>query len=161
MQGNHQYQANLFPLRAPEWEVRDPEYVEADGSQFMRSHTMQPLFRALFVVLTDYLGGAYMRCLNDVANLEVKLVLTGFTDGLSAPISFDSIGYSDPRYVPKSGMINTTMQIAFDFITSLEKREAEASTLSKKGITPTNADCVEYARELFGALLPSIHEMQT
>ncbi len=88
-----------------------------------------PLFRALFMVLVypkEQLP--WPKDIRWVAQAQVQLILTGITDGLSAPICFDEIQeYSTGNsYTPGSQTITITLDIATKFILRLEQREVAA-----------------------------------
>ncbi|KAI0456095.1 hypothetical protein F5B21DRAFT_469699 [Xylaria acuta] len=63
-----------------------------------------------------------------VANVQVRLILTGITEGLSAPISFEEIReYSKGTpYISGDQTITTTLGVATKFILRLEQREIDA-----------------------------------
>ncbi|KAK6220677.1 hypothetical protein LQW54_001868 [Pestalotiopsis sp. IQ-011] len=138
-----------FTLRGSAWSFDDGENDERiDGDFFLRSAVLKPLFRALFVVVIDYRGAIKMKRLEDVADLKVRLVLTGVTDGLSGPIDFDSISSSDPEYFPGLNEISTTMKIAYSFISYLEHRESMAHGSLQNHLELTDDDRVRYAQIL-------------
>ncbi|RYC60178.1 hypothetical protein CHU98_g6025 [Xylaria longipes] len=88
-----------------------------------------PLFRALFMVLVyPKEQMPWPEDIRWVAQAQVQLILTGITDGLSAPICFDEIQeYSTGNsYTPGSQTITTTLDIATKFILRLEQREVAA-----------------------------------
>ncbi|KAK2612589.1 hypothetical protein QQS21_001360 [Conoideocrella luteorostrata] len=88
---------------------------------------LQPLFRALLLIIS---GEKY--CDEDsktVGGLQVCLVQTGLKDGLSDPITFDSI--PDDKILRRlesvgAGGIETTLETAIDFVIDLEAREVAA-----------------------------------
>ncbi|KAI1762341.1 hypothetical protein GGR53DRAFT_468432 [Hypoxylon sp. FL1150] len=103
------------------------EIVKGRRCQFWgpRLHILQPLFEALLIIL----------CSQDhddensttVGSLPVFLVRTGNEDGLGAPIEFETIADKIDGYVAGGrGVIKTTLESAFDFVMSLEAREAAA-----------------------------------
>ncbi|KAI1133586.1 hypothetical protein F5Y10DRAFT_283893 [Nemania abortiva] len=111
------------PLRGPPWPY------PRRGSEHCGYTYVQPLFRALFVVLVY--PKEQLPCPKDirwVAQAQAQLILTGITDGLSAPICFDEIReYSvGNSYAPGSQTITTTLDIATKFILRLEQREVAA-----------------------------------
>ncbi|KAI1355603.1 hypothetical protein F5Y01DRAFT_310489 [Xylaria sp. FL0043] len=115
------------PLRGPPW-GHENERVAKD--EYWR-HTLllQPLFRAIFMVLmhpnTDIVRP---RGIKWVADLQVRLVLTGIVEGLSAPISFQEIREYSKGIAYTSGdrTITTTLGVATKFILRLEQREINA-----------------------------------
>lgn len=138
-----------YPLRGSTWSFFAEKNDERiDGDFFLRSAIFKPLFRALFVVVIDYRGWTRMKRLEDVADLKVRIVLTGVTDGLSAPIDFDSISSSDPEYFPGLKEITTTMKIAYSFISYLEHREFMAHGSLQNHLELTDDDRVKYAQIL-------------
>ncbi|KAI0118161.1 hypothetical protein GGR51DRAFT_554654 [Nemania sp. FL0031] len=116
------------PLRGPPWGYRHASVVE---NEYWR-HTLliQPLFRAIFMVLVPpddrVIPGP--RGIKWVADIQARLVLTGITEGLSAPISFEEIReYSKGTpYVFGDQTITTTLGVATEFILRLEQREINA-----------------------------------
>ncbi|KAJ2986313.1 hypothetical protein NUW58_g5088 [Xylaria curta] len=102
-----------------------------DCSDWQHTTIIQPLFRALFMVLVypdKLMIPTEPRDMSWVPNAKVQLILTGITEGLSAPISFDelreySIGTS---YTSGGQTITTTLSIATEFILHLEQREIAA-----------------------------------
>ncbi|KAK5635202.1 hypothetical protein RRF57_010914 [Xylaria bambusicola] len=89
---------------------------------------MQPLFRAVFMVLIlPNTKELKPRGIKWIAGVQVRLTLTGITEGLSAPISFEEIReYSTENYKPGDQTIATTLGIATKFILQLEQREIDA-----------------------------------
>jgi hypothetical protein len=88
---------------------------------------LQPLFRALLVIVheDDYDADG------DISKMIVSLVRTGVEDGLSAPISFDSIETIDMVELvatsPNSGVqaVRTTLKVAIAFVKDMEQREVK------------------------------------
>ncbi|KAI4599428.1 hypothetical protein KJ359_001870 [Pestalotiopsis sp. 9143b] len=143
------YQSQHFPLHGSAWSLYDGKNDERiDGDFFLRSAVLKPLFRALFVVVIDYRRATEIKSLEDVGDLKVRIVLTGVTDGLSAPIDFDSISSSDPEYFPGLNEISTTMNIAYNFISFLEHRESMAHGSLQNHLELTDDDRVRYAEIL-------------
>ncbi|KAI1113283.1 hypothetical protein F5Y14DRAFT_418341 [Nemania sp. NC0429] len=64
-----------------------------------------------------------------IADVQVRLILTGITEGLSAPISFDEIREHSigTPYVSGDQTITTTLAVATKFMKRLEQREIDAS----------------------------------
>ncbi|KAI2604683.1 hypothetical protein GGR54DRAFT_450075 [Hypoxylon sp. NC1633] len=119
------------PLRAESWKpqcfnFKDRELMQKDWRE---THILQPLFRALFMVLVVPEDGDWKPWLvdgvMDVANLKVRLVKSGSTNGLSAPISFSPLAgvALDDSYRYDSPTITTTLAEATRFIMDLETRE--------------------------------------
>ncbi|KAI1128310.1 hypothetical protein F5Y10DRAFT_265221 [Nemania abortiva] len=114
-------------LRGPPW---DHINAAGTGDEYWRhAPLLQPLFRAMFMVLVQ----PNTRILEPkgikwVADVQVRLVLTGTTEGLSAPISFEELrGYSKGTpYIPGDRTITTTLGVATKFILRLEQREIDA-----------------------------------
>ncbi|KAJ4011821.1 hypothetical protein NW752_004221 [Fusarium irregulare] len=89
-------------------------------------YTISALFKALVIIIPSQ---SYSIC-SSIANISamtVLVLLTGEDDGLSSTITFDSIEDHVER-VTFRGMsgIRTKLEIAEDFIMSLEKREVAA-----------------------------------
>jgi hypothetical protein len=107
-------------------------------------YVLQPLFRALLVVVhgKDYAEQDSA----SVGNMPVLLVRTGIEDGLSAPITFESIRErietSDEGCSPPT-IIKTKLETAIDFVISLEAREAAAFGLQPDPVSST-LDCASY-----------------
>lgn len=115
------------PLRGPHWDHIDASVAE---NEYWR-HTLliQSLFRAMFMVLMH--PDAMIptpRGIKWIADIQVRLVLTGIIDGLSAPISFEEIReYSKGTpYISGDQTITTTLGVATEFILRLEQREINA-----------------------------------
>ncbi|KAK0728061.1 hypothetical protein B0T26DRAFT_738537 [Lasiosphaeria miniovina] len=90
---------------------------------FVRDHQIyivQPLFHTLMMVVcpADYRKEDSAT----VGRLPVVLVRTGIEDGLSAPITFESIIQQDN--ISGGNTITTTLEGATDFVVALEAREA-------------------------------------
>ncbi|KAM0387401.1 hypothetical protein ACHAQC_010770 [Fusarium culmorum] len=89
-------------------------------------YTITALFEALVVVIP---AESYHRCnlISNVFTMTVLVLLTGEVNGLSGPISFDSIETEVER-VTISGLsgVRTKLEVAVDFIMCLEKRETAA-----------------------------------
>jgi hypothetical protein len=88
--------------------------------------SVQPLFRAVAVVLrqTDY-----STALPSISELPALIVRTGVEEGLSAPISFESIAGEIKAYHRLDDSIHaveTSFSTAVGFIMDLEKREVAA-----------------------------------
>ncbi|RFN52418.1 hypothetical protein FIE12Z_3349 [Fusarium flagelliforme] len=89
-------------------------------------YTIPALFKALVVIIPSQ---SYRIC-SSIANISamtVLVLLTSENDGLSSSITFDSIDDQAER-VKVRGMsgIRTKLEVAVDFIMSLEKREVAA-----------------------------------
>lgn len=91
-----------------------------------RHHVLQPLFRALFILVP---GEQYNnQDSRTVGELPVYLVRTGVEEGLSAPITFDLITTAISHIEPGC-VVQVTLQTAIDFVIYLEAREAVAFDL--------------------------------
>ncbi|KAL2023598.1 hypothetical protein VTK56DRAFT_1755 [Thermocarpiscus australiensis] len=87
---------------------------------------VQPLFRALAIVIRNE---SFRPEVSDIGQLSVLIVRTGVEDGLSAPISFDSIAHQISGFAcgpHGSTAVETTLGTAVDFVMDLEKREVAA-----------------------------------
>ncbi|KPM42071.1 hypothetical protein AK830_g4472 [Neonectria ditissima] len=89
-----------------------------------RLYILQPLFQALFIVVCDEVY--VYEDSTTVGRFPVLLVRTGIEDGLSAPITFESITGTED----KATYVKTTLETAIDFIMSLEAREVAAFGLN-------------------------------
>ncbi|KAI0008462.1 hypothetical protein F4779DRAFT_586939 [Xylariaceae sp. FL0662B] len=88
-----------------------------------RLHVLQPLFQALLIIVCseDY----HNEDSKTVGRLPVFLVRTGIEDGLSAPITFETIADKiDGDAGEAENIVKTTLETAVDFVISLEAREA-------------------------------------
>ncbi|KAJ8132560.1 hypothetical protein O1611_g1065 [Lasiodiplodia mahajangana] len=117
------------PLRSLPWEGRPAS--EARGKLRRSTRLLQPLFRAVFMVCLDSdTDITWPTDHSQIAGLRAQLILTGITEGLSAPISFEEIqAYSirtEAPYMPGDQTIITTLDIATKFISRLEQREIAA-----------------------------------
>ena len=103
-----------------------PELIE-DQEFFL----LQPLFRAVVIMIDgkDY-GGNLGEDVADMGLTDVHIVRTGVEDGLSAPITFDTIlGRISGSIMGKDGRVKavrTTLDTAFSFLRGLERREVAA-----------------------------------
>ncbi|KAK7413285.1 hypothetical protein QQX98_007873 [Neonectria punicea] len=97
-----------------------------DSLKPQQFYTTRPLFRAVAIIIP---GQNYSTCglVSRVAAMSVLLVLTGEDEGLSAPISFDSIAdRAEIVTVGGKAAIRTHLETAIDFIMLLEEREDAA-----------------------------------
>ncbi|KAI0970643.1 hypothetical protein F4678DRAFT_473079 [Xylaria arbuscula] len=111
------------PLRCLPWPWRTQAPETLDPNWRSR-HVMQPIFRAIFMTL--FFPQEFL-FIEDVPKTKVQLVLTGITEGLSAPISFEELqDEADPYHVGATTII-TTLGAAVPFLMRLEQREITAS----------------------------------
>ncbi|KAI1319410.1 hypothetical protein F5Y16DRAFT_102167 [Xylariaceae sp. FL0255] len=115
------------PLRGIPWRTADlNSEPSTQDNHWRHTNFIQPLFRALFKAI-DYPRDNRPKDSNWMAEAHVKLVLTGITDGLSAPIALEELQeYARDAYTPGDLAITVTLSIATDFIIRLEKREIAA-----------------------------------
>jgi hypothetical protein len=100
----------------------DSDYRCCDADGGRQFYVLQPLFQALLVVVcTDAFEG---RDSATAGHMPVLLVRTGEEQGLSAPISFDSIRDHASSYGGNDRAVKTTLETAVDFVVGLEAREA-------------------------------------
>ncbi|KAK3364852.1 hypothetical protein B0T24DRAFT_537165 [Lasiosphaeria ovina] len=101
----------------------DSEYRRWGAHGRPQFYVLQPLFRALLVVVcTDAFEH---RDSGNAGDMPVLLVRTGEEQGLSAPISFDSIrDHASSSYGENDSAVKTTLETAVDFAMGLEAREA-------------------------------------
>ncbi|KAH6622542.1 hypothetical protein F5144DRAFT_332992 [Chaetomium tenue] len=90
---------------------------------------LQPLFRAVAVVLWG--GGAYTvsALSSPISEMRVLLVLTGVEEGLSAPITLDSITdeiIAHHQTDDSVKVVETSLDTAVHFVMKLEERELAA-----------------------------------
>ncbi|KAH6891497.1 hypothetical protein B0T10DRAFT_512022 [Thelonectria olida] len=121
-----------------------------------RVYILQPLFKAVFIVLDQTLGpteGPFDA--QDIGNFSVSLVQTGCTKGLSGPISFDVL-YRNGDVLPgpnKLGStvcsVRTTFKAGVQFILDLENREmATFGVKPDPSLLDNSVDLEEEARKL-------------
>lgn len=94
-------------------------------SPYFKFRVLQPLFRALMTIVCSE------RYENEdsgaVGRIPVLLVRMGVEDKLSAPITFESIAGRINGTPKQDGRaVETTLETAVDFVTSLDAREAAA-----------------------------------
>ncbi|KAI1737782.1 hypothetical protein F4680DRAFT_460318 [Xylaria scruposa] len=133
------------PLRGLPWPNLWKEESEGCGYTFI-----QPLFRALFMVLVyPKEQMPFPKHPNWVAQAQVQLVLTGITNGLSAPICFDEIREYSTGNSCTPETITTTLDIATKFILRLEQREVAAFGVQPNicSLSPTAPYRREYREE--------------
>ncbi|KAI1422834.1 hypothetical protein F5Y12DRAFT_760874 [Xylaria sp. FL1777] len=114
---------------------------------------VQPLFRALFMVLVHPKEQLppWPKDIRWVAQAQVQPILMGATDGLSALICFDEIReYSTgDSYTPGSQTITTTLAIATKFVLRLEQLEVAAFDVQPNifSLSPTSSYLLEHGEE--------------
>jgi hypothetical protein len=87
---------------------------------------MQPLFRAVAIAIKQ---DDYSIAVPDIAQIPVLLIITGVEEGLSAPITFDSIADKiSAHHKTKDSLqaAETNLATAVSFVMGLEKRELAA-----------------------------------
>ncbi|KAL5095164.1 hypothetical protein Trisim1_003774 [Trichoderma cf. simile WF8] len=103
----------------------DTRWVESDYIDgCLDHHILQPLFRALLIVVSDEKYNKETS--ENVGNLPVYLVRTGVEEGLSGPISFESISAKIISHLKPGRVVQVTVETAIDFVKELEAREAAA-----------------------------------
>ncbi|KAI3326405.1 hypothetical protein HD806DRAFT_405982 [Xylariaceae sp. AK1471] len=117
------------PLRSKPWSWKESDFRTTPFSGRAAS-VIQPLFRALFIALfypQENING--LRTPEELPEVKVQLILTGTTEGLSAPISFEELRDEalDGSYHPGVTAITTGLGAAVHFIMRLEQREIVAS----------------------------------
>ncbi|RSL52422.1 hypothetical protein CEP53_008098 [Fusarium sp. AF-6] len=103
----------LYSTKASEkWQDSKDELLVA----FSQRYILQPLFKAVFIVLDQTLGPTEGPLTSDdIGNIPVSLVRTGCTEGLSGRNSEGTID-----------SVQTTLKTAIQFIIGLEKRKMAA-----------------------------------
>ncbi|KAI2621350.1 hypothetical protein GGS21DRAFT_536059 [Xylaria nigripes] len=103
------------PVRSRTWSWRNSD-VPPVLLDRPAAYAMQPLFGALFTIALFY------------ANTKVQLVLTGITEGLSAPISFEELRDEalEDSYHPAAKTIMISLSAAVKFIMRLKSLDREA-----------------------------------
>ncbi|RYC61313.1 hypothetical protein CHU98_g4893 [Xylaria longipes] len=115
------------PLRSLPWGQIHAR--EARDKYWRHTLLMQPLFRAVFMVLVDTrkpISPVPRDNIRRIADIQVQLILTGITEGLSAPILLEELQEYSIGYSPGDQVITTTLSIATQFILRLEQREIAA-----------------------------------
>ncbi|KAK4220326.1 hypothetical protein QBC37DRAFT_382009 [Rhypophila decipiens] len=116
-----QYMQHIAELETPPYSVKG--YI-MDHERYQ--YVLQPLFQALIIgAFPDYYLNQTSRT---IGNMFVFLIRTGVEEGLSAPITFDSLeGKIDPlspSYSSKDGdVVKVSLETAIDFVQTLEIRE--------------------------------------
>lgn len=101
-----------------------------------RAYVLQPLFQALIMVISTQ--NYALQDSKTVGTLPVFLVRTGVEEGLSAPITFESIAdkiHIEGHRGGKEVIIRTTLETAIDFVMDLEAREAAVFGLQPDPVT--------------------------
>ncbi|KAI0521957.1 hypothetical protein F5B22DRAFT_511813 [Xylaria bambusicola] len=113
------------PLRAEPWPLKALDYVL--DSIWRLTFAVRPLYRAIFIALSQ--DNMFQRTPLEVFEIKVQVVLTGMTEGLSAPISLDELRDEavDGSYRPGATAITTRLGVAVRFIMRLEEREKAAN----------------------------------
>ncbi|KAI1501709.1 hypothetical protein F5X99DRAFT_381440 [Biscogniauxia marginata] len=117
------------PLRSQPWLWKESNFQMWDFRR-RAAYVIQPLFRALFIALFYPQGGIYgIRTPEQLLEVKVQLILTGTTEGLSAPISFEELRDEalDGSYHPGATAITIGLDAAVRFIIRLEQREVAAA----------------------------------
>ncbi|KAJ4247521.1 hypothetical protein NW762_013198 [Fusarium torreyae] len=140
-----------FSVALTEFNGGEKELLAALG----RMYILQPLFKAVFIVLDETLGpteGPFSA--DDINNIPVSLVHTGSTEGLSAPISFDVLHDNGdvlpgPHNLDRTvSNVRTTFKAALQFILDLERREMSDSGENTDMSLLNGSEELEKAREL-------------
>ncbi|KAF4966835.1 hypothetical protein FZEAL_10608 [Fusarium zealandicum] len=103
--------------------IHDTINTRLDSIEARQFYSTRPLFRAMAIIVP---GQNYDTCgiISRVAAMPVLLVLTGQNQGLSAPVSFDSIAdRSELVLVGGKAGVRTDLETAIDFMMQLEERE--------------------------------------
>lgn len=110
-----------------------------------KTHTLLPLYRAIIVVLDELVRPPIVTerprriSLDEqIQRQTVLMVLTGDENGLSAPISFDtiqsqSLPLARADVKDKTGIIRVSLRTAVRFVADLERREEEANLQLRRG----------------------------
>lgn len=114
-------------------------------------YTNRPLFRAMAIAIQ---GKDYSRCYNirPLCDFPVLIILTGQNDGLSAPITFDSIPDADTDTICRKKAARANLETAIGFVMALEEREDAAFGPQPDPVASTTNSSYEsyegHAREL-------------
>ncbi|KAK8131348.1 hypothetical protein PG984_007786 [Apiospora sp. TS-2023a] len=102
--------------------VRDADDVYTANTDY---YEFMPLFKSIIIVTKELPRGVQ----DDFSQMQVYLVLTGNVEGLSAPLSFDTI-YAKGLDLsigdncgPQPTIVPTTLQTAVEYVQEMEKRE--------------------------------------
>ncbi|KAL2679334.1 hypothetical protein Neosp_010107 [[Neocosmospora] mangrovei] len=114
-----------------------------DSIKAQQFYTTRPLFRAMTIVIP---GQSYYTCglVSRVATMSVLIILTGEQEGLSEPISFDSIAdRAETVTIGGKEGVRTNLETAIDFIMFLEEREEAALGPQPDPIASTGASALD------------------
>ncbi|KAH9902100.1 hypothetical protein F4778DRAFT_770881 [Xylariomycetidae sp. FL2044] len=100
-------------------------YYSQPALEQTKFYILQPLFKAIMILVSSW--DYQLEDSGSISTLPTYLVLTGITDGLSAPITFESISDKiDTDVCDSPGTVRTTLETAVDFVKALEAREEAA-----------------------------------
>ncbi|KAF5020443.1 hypothetical protein F66182_7522 [Fusarium sp. NRRL 66182] len=122
-------------------------------------YAISPLMKALSIIVP---GQNYHSCdvMSNLGSMRVLVLVTGETEGLSGPISFDSIADRAER-VTINGMsaVKTDLDTAIGFTTELEEREVAAfgpqpdPVAASTGNDPESDDALYHYQQIIAARL--------
>ncbi|KAF9770674.1 hypothetical protein IL306_011733 [Fusarium sp. DS 682] len=119
--------------------------VEVPGH---KHYSLRPLFQALSIVMGE---SDYQSCgvIAKISQLPVLIALTDETEGMSEPITFDSIAENlESIVIEGKQAVRTTLETAINFVTDLQERENAAFGPQPDPLEST-AD-PEFAKHLYG-----------
>lgn len=119
------------PLRSWPWRLEDfYSPIRPTPYSLRAARVIKPLFRAVFIALFYPQENVHLhRTPEQLRRVKVQLILTGMTEGLSAPISLKELEGEalDDSYYPGATAITTSLHAAVHFIIRLEEREIAAA----------------------------------
>ncbi|KAK0727920.1 hypothetical protein B0T26DRAFT_748209 [Lasiosphaeria miniovina] len=127
------YKYNAVHSFLYEPDIKDLDHVAADMTLEQEFFILQPLFRALAIVIC---GESFNDQVLDIGQLSVLVIRTGVEEGLSAPISFGPIAHQISAFFHGSHgetAVETALDTAIDFVMDLEEREIAAEDDEKLG----------------------------
>ncbi|KAK5634353.1 hypothetical protein RRF57_010067 [Xylaria bambusicola] len=115
------------PLRAEPWLWKVFDYRYPSSFKWEQTFAVRPLYRAVFIAL--FQDKNVSKTPLEVSEAKVQVVLTGMTEGLSAPISLEELRDEalDESYHTGTTAITTRLGVAVRFIMRLEEREKAAN----------------------------------
>ncbi|KAF7552153.1 hypothetical protein G7Z17_g4517 [Cylindrodendrum hubeiense] len=118
--------------------IRQQDYVK-----------IPPLFRAMMIA---FLAGNFNMEVADIGQVPVLVILTGVNDGLSAPISFESIAHQCEAFIDEN-TIQVSLETAISFVMDLECREIAAFGQHPNTVESTNGSTGRFDWE-YNCLFP-------
>ncbi|KAF5563230.1 hypothetical protein FPHYL_5329 [Fusarium phyllophilum] len=96
-----------------------PWYSSKQAFRDQRFYIMQPLFKAIMIIL---LAEEFDIRMVDVGKMPALLTITGEERGLSQPISFDSIKHAVDKVISET-TVQVRLNVAIEFVMAQQERE--------------------------------------